>query len=109
MHASIHRAALAVSGVAVVTVVGGFLIADGYLAARGQAAGGLATSTVQGPLASMAAAASASPQVVYVRPAPSPQVIHVTQPAPAAPPRVVHVTVPGTGGENDGGSEGGND
>src|SRR5664279_5258417 len=57
MHASIHRAALAVSGLAVVTVVGGFLIADGYLAARGQAAGGPATATVDGPLASTAAAA----------------------------------------------------
>jgi hypothetical protein len=109
MHPSIHRAALAISGLAVVTVIGGFLIADGYLAARGQAAGGPATATVQGPPASTAAAASAPPQVVYVRPAPSPQVIHVSQPAPAAPPRVVHVTVPGTAGENEGGSEGGDD
>jgi hypothetical protein len=45
---------------------------------------------------------------VYVRPAPSPEVIHVTKTAPPAPPQVVHVTVPGTGGEgNDG--EGGNE
>jgi len=53
-------------------------------------------------VATLAAAGTAPPEVVYVRPAPSPKVIHVTQTPPPAPPHVVHVTVPGTGGENNG-------
>jgi hypothetical protein len=109
MHASIHRTGLVIAALAVVTFVGGALIADGYLGARNQASAGPASATVQGPPLPTAAADSAPPQVVYVRPAPSPKVIHVTQPAPAAPPRVVHVTVPGTGSENESESEGGDD
>jgi hypothetical protein len=60
-------------------------------------------------VATLAAAGTAPPEVVYVRPAPSPMVIHVTQTAPPAPPHVVHITVAGTGGENDGGGDGEND
>jgi hypothetical protein len=104
MNTSIHRAGLAIAALAVVTVVGGALIADGYLGARSQAAAGPASASVVAPAAA-AAAETAPPQVVYVRPAPPPAVIHVTQTAPPARQRIVHVTVPGTGGENE--SEGG--
>jgi|SRR5450755_82201 hypothetical protein len=109
MNTSIHRAGLGIAALAVVTVVGGALIADGYLGARSQAAAGPASATVQEPLPVPTAATESAPppQVVYVRPAPPAKVIHVTQPAPAAPPRVVHVTVPGTGAENESESEGG--
>jgi hypothetical protein len=106
MNTSIHRAGLGIAALAVITVVGGALIADGYLGARNQAAAGAASATVQEPLP-VPAAQSAPPPVVYVRPAPPAKVIHVTKPAPAAPPRVVHVTVPGTGAENESESEGG--
>ena len=109
MHAAIHRAALAISALAVVTLVGGFLIADGYLAARSQPATGPAGTEVQAAPASTAAAASAPPEVVYVRPAPPAAVIHVTQTAPPARQRIVHVTVPSRGGENEAGSDGGDD
>jgi hypothetical protein len=107
MNALIHRAGVAIATVAVVTVVVGFFIVDGYLGARGQPAAGPATTTVHGPPAPTTAAQTAPPQVVYVRPAPPPAVIHVTRPAPPAPTRTVHVTVPGTGGENDSESGGG--
>jgi hypothetical protein len=108
MNTSIHRAGLGIAALAVVTVAGGALIADGYLGARSQAAAGPASATVQESLpAPTAAAPSGPPQVVYVRPAPPAKVIHVTKPAPAAPPRVVHVTVPGTGAESESESEGG--
>jgi hypothetical protein len=107
MNASIHRVGLVIAALAVVAVVGGALIAGGYLGARSQASGGPASVTVQRPPLPTAAAEFAPPQVVYVRPAPSPKVIHVTQPAPAAPPRVVHITVPGTRSENESESEGG--
>lgn len=100
MNTSIHRAGLGIAALAVVTIVGGALIADGYLGARGHAAAGPASATVQEPLP-VPAAQSAPPPVVYVRPAPPAKVIHVSKPAPAAPPRVVHVTVPGTGAENE--------
>lgn len=110
MNASIHRTGLGIAALAVVVVIGGALIADGYLGARSQAAAGPASATVQEPLpAPPAAAASAPPAVVYVRPAPPAAVIHVTQTAPPARQRIVHVTVPSTGGENEAGSEGGDD
>ena len=109
MHAAIHRAALAISALAVVTLVGGFLIADGYLAARSQSAAAPASTALEATPASTATTATAPPEVVYVRPAPPAAVIHVTQTAPPARQRIVHVTVPSTSGENEAGSEGGDD
>jgi hypothetical protein len=106
MHASIHRAGLAIATLAVVTVVGGYFVVDGYLGARSQAAAGPVSASVVAP-APVAAAETAPPQVVYVRPAPPPAVIHVTQTAPPARQRIVHLTVPSTGGENE--SDGGTD
>jgi len=105
MNTSIHRAGLAVAAFAVVTLIGGFFLIDGYLHAHGQAPAGLAPAVVPLPADSAAAAGTAPPEVVYVRPAPPAAVIHVTQAARPAPNRVVHVTVPGTGGENEGGVE----
>jgi hypothetical protein len=106
MKASIHRVGLAVAALAVVVTVGGFFVADGYLTARraiSSARVAPAVSTTSSPTA----AGTLPPEVVYVRPAPSPQVIHVTQTAPPAPPKVVHVTVPGAGGEGNDGEGGG--
>ena len=106
MYSAIHRAGLAIATLALVTVVGGFFIVDGYLGALGQATAGPVSAMVQGPLP--ATPATAPPEVVYVRPAPPAAVIHVTRKAPQAPPHIVHVTVPGAGGASDGegGSEG---
>jgi hypothetical protein len=113
MNASIHRVGLAVAVIAGVMTVGGFFVADGYFSASQITS---ATSPVATASESLSPAATGSlrPEVVYVRPAPSPQVIHVTRTAPAPPPQVVHVTVPGTGGEGidgEGGTatEGGSD
>jgi hypothetical protein len=107
MNASIHRLGLAVAALAVVVTVGGFFVADGYLTARPAVSADPAVS--DGSVSpSPATTGTLPPEVVYVRPAPSPEIIHVTKTAPPAPPRVVHVTVPGTGGEGDDG-EGGND
>lgn len=105
MNTSIHRAGLAVAALAVVTLIGGFFLIDGYLHAHAQPATGLTAAVIQVLPDSAAAAGTAPPDVVYVRPAPPPAVIHVTQAAPPAPSRIVHVTVPGTGGENEGGAE----
>jgi hypothetical protein len=103
MNASIHRVGLAVATLAVVVTVGGYFVADGYLSARRSgSAGPAAAGSLVPPSPTATAAGTAPPEVVYVRPAPSPKVIHVTQTAPPAPPHVVHVTVPGTGGENNG-------
>jgi hypothetical protein len=113
MNASFHRVGLAVAVIAVVVTVGGVFVADGYFSASQTTS---ATAPVATASASLTPAATGTlqPEVVYVRPAPSPQVIRVTRTAPPPPPQVVHVTVPGTGGEgNDGeggtATEGGSD
>jgi hypothetical protein len=107
MNPSIHRAGLAIAALTVVVAVGGFFVADGYLSARRTASTG-----PTGPITSTAAptptaAGTLAPEVVYVRPAPSPKVIHVTRTAPPAPPQIVHVTVPTVGGEGSDGERGG--
>ena len=110
MNDSIHRVGLAVATLALIVTVGGYFIADGFLSARHTASAGPAAAVTRVPPSPTATAAgTAPPEVVYVRPAPSPKVIHVTQMAPPAPPHVVHVTVAGTGGANDGGGDGEND
>ena len=107
MNASIHRVGLAVAAIVVVVTVGGVFVADGYFSA-GRTASAATPGGSNNVSPSPAATETLQPEVVYVRPAPSPQVIHVTKTAPPAPPQIVHVTVPGSGGEgNDG--EGGND
>ena len=106
MNASIHRTGLAVAALAVIVTVGGVFAADGYLSAR-RAAASPQFARVVSVASSPSAAGSLPPEVVYVRPAPSPKVIHVTQTAPPAPPKIVHVTVPGAGGEGNDGEGGG--
>ena len=112
MNASIHRLGLATAALVAVVTIGGFFVVDGYLSANRitSAASQVAPASVS---PSAAATGTLPPEVVYVRPAPSPEVIHVTKTAPPAPPQVVHVTVPGSGGEGndgEGGTEsGGND
>ncbi len=113
MNVSIHRGALFIAALAAIVAVGAVLALDGYINARQQTPlPAAAVAAAAAPTSS--AAGSPPPDVVYVRPAPSPQVIHVTQTAPPAPPKIVHVTVPGTGGGEGGGDggfehEGGND
>ena len=87
MSDSIHRVGLAVATLAVVVTVGGYFAVDGYISAQA------------------AASSSLPPEVVYVRAAPSPQTIQLTQTAPAGPARVVHVIVPGADGESNGGGD----
>ncbi len=108
MHASIHRAGLAIAAVTAVLTVGGFFVVDGYFSARrspSAAPAGSITSAAAAPAAS--AARTVPPEVVYVRPAPSPKVIHITRTAAPAPAQIVHVTVPGAGREGNDGERGG--
>lgn len=87
---SVRRLSVTVASVATAAAVAGVFVVQGYVSAQ--------QSTAQ----SGSAAGAVSPQTVYVRPAPSPQVIHVTQTTqPAGPPPVIHVVVPSTGGENE--------
>ncbi len=105
MHPSVHRVGLAAAALAAILSIGGTFAVDGYLAAHGSAPGGAASPTIASAV-TPTAAPSLPPEIVYVRPAPSPRVIHVTQTAPPAAPKVVHVTVPGPGGEAGEGSDG---
>ena len=107
MNASIHRVGLAIAALTVAVAIGGFFVADGYMSARRttSAATGSTTRTAASPAAT--AAGTVPPEIVYVRPAPSPKVIHVTRTAPPPPPQVVHVTVPTAGGEGGDGEGGG--
>jgi hypothetical protein len=99
MNTSIHRVGLAVAALAAIATVGGVYVADGYLSAQGAASASLATPDNVSP--SPIAIGTLPPEVVYVRPAPSPEVIHVTKTAPPRAPKVIHVTVPTTPGESD--------
>ncbi len=105
MNASIHRVGLAVAALAVVVTLAGFFAVDGYLSARGSVSQQVSPAVAM--TAPPSSSASLPPEVVYVRPAPSPRVIHITQTAPPAPPKVVHVTVPTAGGEGTDGEGGG--
>ena len=108
MNLSVHRAGLAIAAVAALTMLGGFFVVDGYVSAQRQPAVGAipALAATSAPTAP----ATAVPEIVYVRPAPSPRVIHVTRTAPPVAPKIVHVTVPGAGGgEGHEGGEGGGD
>ena len=106
MHISVHRAGLVAGALAAVVLIGSYYLADGYLSAHRAAPvassiPAVATSSAPQP------ADSTAPEIVYVRPAPSPQVIHVTQTAPPSAPKVVRITVASAGGERGDGSEGG--
>ena len=108
MNPSIHRVGLAIAALTVIVSVGGLFVADGYLSARRTASAARAGSiarTAASP--APAAAGTVPPEVVYVRPAPSPEVIHITRTAPPAPAQVVHVTVPAEGGEGGDSDHGG--
>ena len=102
MNASVHRFGLVVAALAVIATVGGFSLAQSYLSGRAAAATAPPAAATPAPTT---APETLPPDVVYVRPAPPPKVIHVTQTAPPAKPKVVHVTVPtpsGEGGGDDG-------
>ncbi len=95
MNASIHRVGLGVATLAVLVTVGGLFVADGYFSARRAPAAAVAVASTS-PSTAPTPGATLAPQVIYVRPAPSP--------------KVIHVVVPGTGGEggdgeHDGGGE----
>jgi hypothetical protein len=112
MNPSISRIGLVLAAFAAIVTIGGFYVADGYLAAR-PAAPAVAAAVLATRVPSPSPAATLAPQVVYVRPAPSPVVIHVTRTAPPAappPPRVIHVTIPSvqteSGDNGDGGGGG---
>ena len=99
MPTSIHRVGLALAAIAALVTVGGAYIADGYLSVHDVASARVATPAAD-PSAPPSATATLPPDVVYVRPAPSPKVIHVRKTAPPVAPKVVHVTVPTRGGES---------
>ncbi len=106
MNPSLHRGGLVIAALAVVATVAFALVLDGY-------ASGARSATNPQPAAAATAAQSGepSPETIYVRPAPSPSVIHVVQqaPAPAGTAPVIHVTVPGGGEPGDGLEGGGGD
>lgn len=99
MNASINRVGLAVATLAVIVTVGGAYVADGYLSARGAASTIRATPTINDP-SSPGVPRTVQPELVYVRAAPSPKVIHVTRAASPPAPRVIHVTVPAAPGDS---------
>jgi hypothetical protein len=108
MNGSVSRVGLAVGTFAVMLTVGGAYLAEGYLSAQGAASAvGAMPTTTDSPTPS--GTGTLPPELVYVRPAPPPQVIHVTKSASPAKPRVVHVTVPGDTterGDDEGDSSG---
>jgi hypothetical protein len=95
---SFHRIGATVAGLATVATVAGAFVAQGYVAAQ-QAA---QQSAQQAAGQELVAQASSAPQVVYVRPMPSPQVVTPPQPT-LPPPPVIHIVVPSHG--DDGGSD----
>jgi len=99
MNGSINRVGLAVATLAVIVTVGGVYLADGYLSAQGAASAIRATTTINDS-PSPSASETLPPELVYVRPAPSPKVIHVTKAASPPKPRVIHITVPTVTGES---------
>ena len=109
MSTSINRVGLVVATLAAILTVGGAFVLDGYLSAQGAAVAALTTpadDNSQFP----SATGTLPPELVYVRPAPSPKVIHVTQTKPSAAPRVLHLTVPATrieGGDHEEADHGG--
>jgi len=100
----IHRIAFAVAGLATITGVGGVFAAQGYLEAQAQAQA--AESARASALAAAEIAAwtppPLTPEIVYVEPVPTPQIINVVQTAePSAAPPIVRVTVPAAGDEHE--------
>jgi hypothetical protein len=89
---SIQRIGVAVAAGAATLVFAGALVVDGYFNAQ-QVAAQSTSGLSQTP--------TLAPEIVYVRPAPSPEVIHVTQTAPASQPPVIHVVVPGPAGDDE--------
>jgi len=101
MNPPAHRLVLTLAAFALAVAIGGAVIADGYLSAEhGAPVPVVAAVSVTAP---PVASESATPQVVYVHPAPPRKVIHVIRTASPAPARVVHVTVPSVGGSGEGG------
>jgi hypothetical protein len=97
---SIHRLGVTIAGVATIATVAGAFVVQGYAAA--QQTTSQATATIGTP----AATASLGPEIVYVNPVQSPQVIHVTKTQPPAQqPPAIHVVVPSVHGDDNGGGD----
>lgn len=93
---SIHRLGAAIATLAAVVTVAGALFVQGYSTAQQAAAA--ATHAASSPTSTL------GPEIVYVNPLPTGQVINVTQTQPPGPPPVIHVVVPSVGGD-DGGTD----
>jgi hypothetical protein len=101
---SIHRIGFTIASLATAATIAGAFVVQGYVAAQ-QAAQQQAQQTAQQQAMALVAQASASPapQLVYVKPLPTPQVITPVQPT-QPPQQVIHIIVPSAGGD-DGGSD----
>lgn len=93
---SIHRVGLTIAGLVTGTAIAAAFVADGYISAHQTAAAATA-----GQSATADATGTLGPETVYVRPAPSPSVIRVTQTATPGAQPVIHVIVPGGGEPED--------
>jgi hypothetical protein len=92
-----HRMGLTIAGLVTGVAIAAAFVADGFVNA--QTAQRAAETASQS--ASAGATATLDPEIVYVRPAPSPRIINVTETAtPDATQQVIHVVVPG-GGEHE--------
>ena len=113
----IKRIALFVGSIAAAGVLALGLAASGF-----GPTSTLADTTAANDQALSAAAADQLPtqpvvqvqtETVYVKPAPAPQIVHVTRKLPAAKPKVVtttkHITTPRVSHGDDGGNEGQDD
>lgn len=96
---SIHRIGLTIAGLVTGTAIAAAFVADGYISAH-QTAAAVAAATA-GQSATADATGTLGPETVYVRPAPSPSVIQVTQTATPGAQPVIHVIVPGGGEPED--------
>jgi hypothetical protein len=97
---SIHRIGVGIASLVTVATVAGALFIQGYSAAQAVQASSPSAAVSATPGATLA------PEIVYVNPVPSAQVVNVTQmQPPAGPPPVIHVVVPSVGGDDGGGAD----
>ncbi len=100
---SVHRLGATIAALAAAVTVAGALFVQAYTA--GQQSAAQAAAPAAAVNAASGTIAPLGPHIVYVNPAPSPQVVNVTQAQPAARPPVIHVVVPGVGGDDNGGAD----
>lgn len=87
---SIHRIAVTIAGLLTAAAIGGVFVVQGYVSAQ-EATPAPTTEATAEPTASP----TLDPEVIYINPVPTPQIINVTKTArPVKKAPVIHVVVP---------------